>query len=145
MSKVRKEDYEKIAKIYNESGNKVAMEYITQNYGTKSPRGVLMRIKKSPGFSYDDINNKIIIKNREESLFIGIEDLCNKPTSREIVPAPVQNMYAQIDNTLESLYKELLQEKIIELTKYIKLSRTTNTISINKTALLTDGYHLTIF
>ncbi len=145
MARVYKEDYEKIANIYNESGNKAAMEYITQNYGSKSPRGVLMRIKKSPGFSYDEINKKIIIADKEEALFMGIDELCSKSSSREIAPTQVQNRYLQTDNTLEELYKELLQEKLIELTKYVKLNRTTSTICINKTTLLADGYHMTIF
>lgn len=145
MAKVCKEDYEKIAKIYNESGNEAALGYITQNYGIKYPKGVLLRIKKAPGFSYDEISNKINISNKEESLFMGIDELCGKPSIREIAPTPVQNIYFQVDNALESLYKELMQEKLIELTKYIKLNRTTNTIHIDKTALLADGYHMAVF
>lgn len=145
MAKVLKEDYAKIAKVYNESGNKAAMEYITNIYGTKSPRGVLMRIKKSPGFSYDEKSQKIIIKSKEESLFMGIDELCSKPYPREIPPAIVHNKYSQIDNTLDALYKELLQEKLVELTKYIKLNRVANTIYIDKTTLLADGYNMTIF
>ena len=41
MSRVRKEDYEKIAKIYNESGAKAATDYIANEYGIKAPKGVL--------------------------------------------------------------------------------------------------------
>ncbi|AKL95820.1 hypothetical protein CACET_c23740 [Clostridium aceticum] len=145
MAKVCKEDYKKIVKIYNESGNEAAIEYISQNFGIKSPKGVLLRIKKAPGFIYDEINNKINIATKEESLFMGIDELCTNPAIREVTPDPTQKVYYQLDSTLESLYKELMQEKLIELTKYVKLDRTTNTIHIDKTTLLADGYHMAIF
>jgi len=145
MARVCKEDYEKIAKIHNESGNKAAMEYIAENYGIKSPRGVIMRIKKSPGFSYDEVKKKIIIKAKEESLFMGIDELLSKPVPKEISTSSIPNIHSQVDSTLESLYKDLLQEKLIELTKYVKLNRITNTVYINKAALLGDGYQMTIF
>lgn len=37
MANVPKEDYEKIANLYNESGDKATMEYIGENYGIKAP------------------------------------------------------------------------------------------------------------
>lgn len=72
MSNVRRSDYEKIVKIFNESGNKTAMEYIQQNFGVKYPRDVITRIKKTPGYFYDPVNKKINInlENLEESIFM---------------------------------------------------------------------------
>lgn len=145
MSNVSKNDYEKIVKLYNESGNQAAMEYIQQNYGIKSPRGVLMRIKKAPGYSYDSENNKIIKGDeKEEPVFMGIDELCNQSTSKKNKPSGNTSSYTTKDVTLDSIYKDLMQEKLMELTKYIKLIRHSSMIYIDKTALKADGYQITI-
>ncbi len=79
MARVRKEDYENIANIFNESGEKAAIEYIVATYGTMAPKGVILRIKKSPGFSYDAVNKKIIKSEiTEEKIFMGLDELCPK-------------------------------------------------------------------
>lgn len=145
MANVRKEDYEKIANIYNKAGDKAAMAYIEQTYGIKAPRGVLMRIKKSPGFSYDVENNKIIIlKSSGEDIFMGIEELCNKTALSELSTTLTTSESNLKNITLEFLYRELMEEKLMELNKYIKLNRYSNTITIDKTALKMDGYQITI-
>lgn len=41
--------YDKIVKIFNESGKNAAFEYIELNFGVKYPRDVITRIKKPPG------------------------------------------------------------------------------------------------
>ena len=53
MANIKKQDYEHIAIIFNESGDRAAQEYIATTYGNKAPRGVISRIKKAPGFKYD--------------------------------------------------------------------------------------------
>lgn len=45
MANVKKQDYEYIANIFNESGDKAAQEYIATTYGNKAPRGVISRIE----------------------------------------------------------------------------------------------------
>lgn len=52
MPNVRRDDYDIIVNIFNESGIKIAMEYIEQNFGVKYPRDVLTRIKKYDRYSY---------------------------------------------------------------------------------------------
>lgn len=145
MANVPKEDYEKIANMYNEFGDKATMEYIGENYGIKAPRGVLMRIKKYPGFSYDSENKKIIIpKATEGEIFMGIDEICSKKASNEISTRKIASVNEIGDITLELLYKELMQEKLMELSKYIKLNRYSNTVIIDKTSLSMDGYQITI-
>lgn len=147
MSKVNRNDYDKIVKIHNESGMKAAMEYITQNYGTKYPRDVLIRIKKSPGYSYDATTKKIITGNEttEKSIFIDIDELCKPIVSEGLKPTATNFTGHTKDITIEMLYQELMQEKFIELTRYIRLNRYLNTISIDKTALIDNGYQVSIY
>lgn len=142
MPNIRKSDYEKIIKIFNESGDRSAMEYIQENYGIKAPRGVIMRIKKSPGYSYDAEKKKILVSNDTDgSIFMGIDELCNKGTSNALKSSVVSTTN---NDTLESLYKELMLEKLLELNKYVNLNRYSGTININKQALITDGYRINI-
>ena len=144
MATVRKEDHAKIVNVYNELGNQAAMKYIQQNYGTKAPRGVLDRIKKSIGYRYDATSNKIISNVSEDGIFMGIEEICNKTISKEVSPIKVAPTYAFGDMTLELLYKDLMQEKLMELCKYIKLDRYSSSIIIDKTSLKSNGYQVTI-
>jgi hypothetical protein len=144
MGKVCKKDYSKIANVYNKLGNEAAMEYIQKNYGTKAPRGVLMRIKKSSGFKYDPINNKIISDISEDKIFMGIEEICNNTVSKEVSIIEKSCEYTLGSMTPELLYKDLMQEKLMELCKYIRLDRYLNSIIIDKTSLKTDGYQIII-
>jgi hypothetical protein len=140
MSNVRKSDYEKIVKIYNESGNKAALEYLQQNFGVKYPRDVITRIKKTPGYFYDPVTKKFNVKleNSEGAIFMGIEELC-KPLSTDKAETNL-SIEVSTDLNINIIYQELLQEKFMELTKYVKLNGYLNKISIDKTSLIANGY-----
>ncbi len=143
MANVRKQDYEKIVNIFNESGEKTAMDYIQQNYGIKAPRGVISRIKQSSEFSYDKENRKIIKSSKpDESIFMGLDELCSKEITpmEHVTPVPS----TRSNDILESLFRELMQEKLLELNKYIRLNRYSGTIKIDKQALIKDGYQINI-
>ena len=138
MASVKKEDYENIINIFNESGDKATKAYISNTYGNKDPRGVIYRIKNTPGYKYDSINKKIIKSDgREEKIFMNLEELCNNTEPNKIESS---KNYSCGVNNIESLYIELMQEKLLELMKYIKLNHCTSTISINKSAIIADGY-----
>ena len=142
MANVKKSDYENIANIFNKSGDKAAQEYIVNTYGTKAPRGVIARIKKSPDFKYDDMNKKIIkTDSTEEKIFMDIDELCNNKDSN-INQLAYPNTNDSSTNKIELLYIDLMQEKLIDIMKYVKLDHCTRTISINKSALNSDGYKI---
>ncbi len=144
MANVRRNDYENIVQVFNESGNKAALEYLQQNFGVKYPRDVITRIKKTPGYTYDPVTKKINISlsESEEAIFMGIDELCS----------PLSDNNAEAESTVEIpavlniniIYQELLQEKFLELTKYVKLNRYLNTINIDKSALIANGYQVFI-
>jgi len=144
MANVRRSDYEKIVQIFNESGSKTAMEYLQQNFGVKYPRDVITRIKKTPGYSYDPVTKKINIclTEPEEAIFMGIDELCNPlSTNNTEVESSIK---IQADLNINIIFQELLQEKFLELTKYVKLNRYLNTINIDKSALIANGYQVFI-
>lgn len=140
MANVKKQDYEHIANIFNESGDKAAQKYIATTYGNKAPRGVISRIKKAPGFKYDEVNKKIIkVDLTEEKIFMGLDELCNNTDSNK--GESVLSNDTAIKN-IESLYMELMQEKLLELMKYVRINNYSKTISIDNSALTTDGYKI---
>lgn len=138
MANIKKQDYEHIANIFNESGDKAAQDYIATTYGNKAPRGVMSRIKKAPGFKYDEVNKKILkVDLTEEKIFMGLDELCKNTNSNK------GESILSDDNSIkniESLYIELMQEKLLELMKYVRISHYSKTISINNSALNADGY-----
>lgn len=144
MANVRRSDYENIVQVFNESGNKASLEYLQQNFGVKYPRDVIIRIKKTPGYSYDPVTKKINIglTEPEEAIFIGIDELCNPLiTNNTEVESSIE---FEPDLNINIIYQELLQEKFLELTKYVKLNRYLNTINIDKSALVANGYKVLI-
>lgn len=147
MSKICKDDYAKIVKVHNESGMKAAMEYIRENYGNKYPRDVITRIKKSSGYSYDVTTKKITACNEsdEKTIFMDIDELCKGSVYSKSEPAATTFVGDTQKPAIEMLYYELMQEKFLELSKYIRLNRYLNTISIDKTALIADGYQISIY
>lgn len=146
MSNVRRNDYEKIVKIYNEFGNKAALEYLQQNFGVKYPRDVITRIKKTPGYFYDPVTKKINVnlENSEGSIFMEIEELCKASTIDKIDSKDLFYVESSTDFNINVIYQELLQEKFIELNKYVKLNSYLNTISIDKVSLIANGYQVFI-
>lgn len=143
MANVRRSDYENIVQVFNESGSNAALEYLQQNFGVKYPRDVITRIKKTPGYSYDPVTKKININlsEPEDAIFMGIDELCTPLSNNNDVETSVE---IPADLNINMIYQELLQEKFLELTKYVKLNRYLNTINIDKSALIANGYQVFI-
>lgn len=73
---------------------------------------------------------------------MGIEELC-KPLNTDKVEAnpPIEVL---TDVNINIIYQELLQEKFLELTKYVKLNPYLNVINIDKSSLIANGYQVFI-
>ncbi|NLM45076.1 MAG: hypothetical protein GX201_13885 [Clostridiales bacterium] len=147
MSKICRNDYGRIVKVHNEPGMKAAMEYIRENFGTKYPRDVINRIKKSPGYKYDAETKKIIedSESTEKTIFMDIDELCKSAICSEVEHTVVTNVEDTKKSKTDIIYQELMEEKFLELNKYIRLNRYLNTISIDKTALIANGYQISIY
>jgi hypothetical protein len=73
---------------------------------------------------------------------MGIEELC-KPLSAGNTEVNC-SIEASENLNINMIYQELLQEKFLELIKYVKLNRYLNTINIDKSALIANGYQVLI-
>lgn len=72
---------------------------------------------------------------------MGLDELCHNNDSKGKDSSLSTDSSV---NNIESLYIELMQEKLLELMKYVRLNHYTNTININKSALIANGYKVNL-
>ena len=58
MKRVNENDFPAIVDIYNREGRTAFNEYIQSTYGLKNPRALLHRIRKTPGYNYDESTHR---------------------------------------------------------------------------------------
>ena len=75
---------------------------------------------------------------------MGLEELCNQDIPSKEANTSISTTCTHNDIILESLYKELMQKKLLKLVKYINLNGYFGTININIQALIDDGYKINI-
>lgn len=134
-------DYALIIKTYNEQGSQATIAFLEEKYGLKSPRSFLSRMKNNTKYQYNHASNKFGAIIKAEELFLGLDELCNKSNTTPDVPIVPK---AAKQPSLPTLMQELMQEKLLELTKYVQLNRAMNTVSVDKSALISDGYNVAI-
>lgn len=132
-------DYPLIIKTYNEEGSRAAVVLLETRYGMKNPYSFLKRMKLNKEYQYNQSEDKFSAVMKIDGLFLGLDELCNKPKTTPLV---THNTARQ--PSLPALMQELMQEKLLELTKYVQLNRAMNTVSFDKSALISDGYSVII-
>lgn len=138
-------DYAQIAKIYNTQGRTAAKQFIKESYGIKNWGYVLRVLKDSKGFRYDNSKDKYIPDNAkdDESLFMGIEELCKKQDVNENTnKAPVMQIDSKSIPHSNNLFYSLMQDRLTEISKYIEIMQSNSSVSINITALKAAGYQV---
>lgn len=141
MSKVRDEDLIKIIQVYNNEGRTAAYDLLRGQYGVKNPYFVIKRIEKNPRFEYNQDRDCYLVhsKSGADGVFMSMEELCSP-----VVPQCVQPSEKQlIDNRpaeMEKLIRELLGDRLLELSRYITLDSSSKTMIIDQTSLKSDGY-----
>jgi hypothetical protein len=98
-------------------------------------------MKNNTKYQYNHASNKFGTTIKTEALFLGLDELCTKPNTTPNVPIVPK---AAKQPSLPTLMQELMQEKLLELTKYVQLNRAMNTVSVDKSALISDGFNVII-
>ncbi len=140
----KKRDYDQIVKIYNESGRTAAKDFIHTEYGVKQPNYILNILKNDKGFVYDEMTNKYFPNDTEipDSLFLNLRDLENKTNLSSKVDSREAMEASEI--SMKSVLSDLIQDRFLELSKYIGLQQSLKTVSINMTAMKKAGYYVEI-
>lgn len=133
-------DYSEIIRVYNTDGRSQAYAYIRNQYAVKNPYGIIKRIKQSGIFNYDEETDRFIESAvaGTDSVFIGLNELCQSGRNTGAIH--------QIDNeqNLEKLIRELIEDRLMQLSHYIQMNQLTRTVLIDHTSMKSDGYHVVI-
>lgn len=75
---------------------------------------------------------------------MSIDDLLNKSKedATDVVASIPKKIYYK--EQIDELNIDIFQDRLIELSKYIKISQSTKTIEINMICLLESGYHISV-
>jgi hypothetical protein len=98
-------------------------------------------MKNNTKHQFNHASNKFGATTKTEEMFLGLDELCNKSKTTPDVPIVPK---ATKQPSLSALMQELMQEKLLEVTKYVQLNRAMNTVSVDKSALISDGYNVVI-
>lgn len=141
--KVKDENLKELAGIYNSKGKKELYELLNSQYNVKNPYFVFRRMCDNPDLSYDSDKDYFGINESTdtESVFMSMEELCSP-----VIPQHVSSKEKQvIDSRPAAMYKlirELIGDRLLELSKYVTLDSLSKRIIVDQTTLTMDGYQL---
>lgn len=135
-------DYEKIIHIYNTAGSKAASEFLVSEYSLKRPLCFIANMKRNSKYKYNEQTKKFnSISKDEKPLFLEMDELCS---SRPIIAKEPEPKARTHTADINFIIQDLIQEKLIELNRYVQINRYSGTVNIDKTGLLSDGYLIEI-
>lgn len=140
MVKITQKELKELAVVYNNQDKKAMYRLLRKDYGIKNPTCVFHRMVewKSLGYNPQTDRFEALTCASQENLFLSIKDLCT-PAETEVVQSTPAN---SPPTEMNSLIQELIEEKLLELNRYIKISSLSKVVTINQTALESDGYHV---
>lgn len=144
MVKIGDENLPRLAGIYNRGGKDALYKELRGRYGIKHPWSTLARMKAINNLGYDGEKDRFTVGTEEDtddSLFMTMEELCS--------PIKPQHMYKGTEErnsnraeAMEKMVKELIGDKLLELSRYVIMDSVSKTMLIDKTALTDAGYTL---
>lgn len=134
--------FPQIVELYNTEGKTAVFEKMRSQFGIKRPYFVLRRIKDSDMYTYDEDNDKFISVQAStgDDVFMDLDELCGAPTIRR--GASNEHIAEPQLPTMEKLVNELINDRLLTLSRYITLDSAARTIMIDQTSLAADGYRV---
>lgn len=134
--------FPQIVELYNTEGKTAVFEKMRSQFGIKRPYFVLRRIKDSDMYNYDEDNDRFISvqESTGDDVFMDLDELCGAPTIRR--GASNERIAEAQLPTMEKLVNELINDRLLTLSRYITLDSAARTIMIDQTSLAADGYRV---
>lgn len=131
-------DYENFVEVYNQQGKSEAIKLANDLYGLNFLQ-IKRRLEKDTDYRYDrpsgEYRHREVPMNLPEK-FLSLDDLerSRKPlqTTDQVPP----------DMNFDQLIIELVYDRGLELSQYIKLNHVNHTVVIDRTSLLKDGFRV---
>lgn len=136
-------DYEKFIHIFNNEGKKAAKEFVANTTSINYDYFVRL-LKKYTNYVYNRPFKRYELSSEGSSTFMSMDDLINKgkdDATKVVVSIPEKVYYK---DSIDALNIDILQDRLIEISKYIKISQSTKSIEINMCRLRESGYDLSV-
>lgn len=136
-------DYMKFIDIFNNEGRSIARNYVKDNIPFHYDYFVKL-VKRYTGYEYNRSLKKFERPSPDEEAFMSIDDLLNKSKedATDVVASIPKKIYYK--DPFDELNIDILQDRLIEISKYIKISQSTKTIEINMIRLRESGYDIAV-
>lgn len=135
--------FPEIVKLYNTEGKTAAYDMIRSEFGVKRPYFVLRRIKASGKYTYDEATDRFIAEGEYagDDVFMDLDELCGETPDKDPGSHDRKVDDARLP-TMERLVNELINDRLLTLSRYITLDNTAKTILIDQSSLIADGYRV---
>lgn len=130
-----------LADIYNEHGKKEMYNYVRNELGIRNPSELFKRMIKKDflGYNRDRDIFQFNQKEHEDNVFISLESLCTP-----VVTKPHVETIEKHSNAMEKLVYELMENRLLEISKYVTIVPYSKQLVLDRTALMQDGYNVII-
>lgn len=141
--KVKDEDLKELAELYNSQGKKAVYALLDSKYGVKNPYFVLRRMYERQDLAYYAEADQFQTAEMQstEKIFMSMEELCS-PIITQHVSSKEQQELDSRPAAMDQLIRELIGDRLLELSKYVTIDSLSKRIIIDKTTLTQDGYQL---
>lgn len=143
MSKVKKENLKELAELYNANGKEAVYALLKTKYNIKYPYSVFKRMCEHPELSYDQEKDcfKFSTTQNTENVFMSMEELCS-PIIPQHVKSKEEKQTDSRPAAMDKLIRELIGDRLLELSKYVTIDSVSKRIIVDKTTLIQDGYQM---
>lgn len=141
--KVKYEDLKELAELYNSQGKKAVYALLDSKYGVKNPYFVLRRMYKNQDLAYNAETEQFQTDEMQstDNIFMSMEELCSPIITQHVSNKEQQELDSR-PAAMDKLIRELIGDRLLELSKYVTIDSLSKRIIVDKTSLTTDGYQL---
>lgn len=141
--KVKYEDLKELAKLYNSQGKKAVYALLDSKYGVKNPYFVLRRMYENQDLAYNAETDQFQTDEMQstDNIFMSMEELCSPIITQHVSNKEQQELDSR-PAAMDKLIRELIGDRLLELSKYVTIDSLSKRIIVDKTSLTTDGYQL---
>lgn len=122
----------------------LALTILRSEYGIKNPYFVFARMKDKEELGYMPEQDRFSLQpdlSGTDGVFMSIEELCT-PAVPQTVKLLTGQPAGSRPEAMEKLIRELIGDRLLELSRYVALDSLSKTMIIDKTSLINDGYQL---
>ncbi len=140
---IGEEAFPEIVKMYNTGGKTAAYDYLRSSCGIKHPYFVMNRIRESGKYNYNPDTDQFSDAgiSTADNVFMDLDELCGTAVAAAASPAGCADE-TRPAAAMEKLIHELINDRLLTLSRYITMDSSTRTILIDRTSLSADGYQV---